>query len=362
MNETSTRTIIIDPILEALGWNVRDPDLVELEYPTIDGKFVDYALKLNGKPVLLVEAKAVDGQIDDVKSITQVVGYAANNGIVWCILTNGIKWRVYKSIENCAAPDKLMYEVSLDPRENESEGLTVDQIANKLNRISADEMARGTLDEVGERIFTDGKVRKALHSLMKDPPRKFVTLIRENTSDSNLTLNQIRESLSRIADDNIGVEGLIFGSGTVQKITNTETGNSTDSSPAARKTGRAGKGKSPYDESHHISGKPRESIQLYKSIERICAQLSSTGISKRYLSKNIKFECNNKCFCSVKIYKSGLRVRLNLKYGNIENPPNFARDVSDISHWGDFELRISNDKELKIAEEYIRQSFESVCK
>ena len=59
LKEMSTRTIIVDPLLEALGWNVRDPDEVQLESPTVDSKSVDYALLLNRKPVLLVEAKSL---------------------------------------------------------------------------------------------------------------------------------------------------------------------------------------------------------------------------------------------------------------------------------------------------------------
>jgi predicted transport protein len=43
LKEYPTRTILIDPLLEALGWDIRDPDDVELEYPTVDGKSVDYA-------------------------------------------------------------------------------------------------------------------------------------------------------------------------------------------------------------------------------------------------------------------------------------------------------------------------------
>jgi len=31
LKETPTRTIFIDPLLEALGWNVRDPDEVQLD-------------------------------------------------------------------------------------------------------------------------------------------------------------------------------------------------------------------------------------------------------------------------------------------------------------------------------------------
>ena len=47
IKEYPTRTIFIDPLLQALGLDVRDPDEVQLEYPTIDGKSVDHAPKVN---------------------------------------------------------------------------------------------------------------------------------------------------------------------------------------------------------------------------------------------------------------------------------------------------------------------------
>jgi len=151
LKETPTRTIVVDPLLEALGWDVRDPDEVQLEYPTVDNKSVDYALKINRTPVLLVEAKALEDTLDDVKAVTQVCGYAANDGIVWCILTNGILWRIYRSVERCPAPDKMMYEVNLDP--NAPEGMAVEQIGRQMWRFSREELARGTLDELGEKTF-----------------------------------------------------------------------------------------------------------------------------------------------------------------------------------------------------------------
>lgn len=60
LKEYPTRTIFIDPLLQALGWGVRDPEEVELEYPTINGKSVDYAPKINRKPVLFIEAKPLN--------------------------------------------------------------------------------------------------------------------------------------------------------------------------------------------------------------------------------------------------------------------------------------------------------------
>jgi len=164
LKEYSTRIIFIDPLLQALGWNVKDPDEVELEYPTIDGKSVDYAPKINRKPVLFIEAKPLNDPLTDVKSITQVVGYAANAGVEWCILTNGVTYKVYHSTEKAEAPDKLLFEVSIDPIE--TEGITIQQIAEQFARFSRDAMAKGLLDEIGEQIFITGKIRKALDKLL----------------------------------------------------------------------------------------------------------------------------------------------------------------------------------------------------
>ena len=189
LKEYPTRTIFIDPLLGALGWDVRDPDEVQLEYPTVDNKSVDYAMKINRKAVLLVEAKQLGDTLDDVKAITQVVGYAVNDGIEWCVLTNGVKYKVYKASENVSAPDKLLFEVSIDSRD--SKGLTIEQIARQLTRFSRDSLAEGVLDRLGTEIFTTGKVRKALDRLFVDAPASLVRLIRKNMGDDSVAPSQI---------------------------------------------------------------------------------------------------------------------------------------------------------------------------
>ena len=154
LKETPTRVIFTDVLLQALGWDVRNPDEVELECPTIDGKSVDYALKIERRPVLFVEAKPLNDPLIDVKSITQVVGYAANAGVEWCVLTNGVTYKVYHSTEKAEAPEKLLFEVSIDPKENK--GIPVQQIAERFSRFSRDAMAKGVLDEIGKEIMGCG--------------------------------------------------------------------------------------------------------------------------------------------------------------------------------------------------------------
>lgn len=52
MNETNTRVLLIEPLLDALEWDIHDLNVVTREYKVFDGTFLDYALKLSGKPAL----------------------------------------------------------------------------------------------------------------------------------------------------------------------------------------------------------------------------------------------------------------------------------------------------------------------
>ena len=196
LKETPTRIIFTDVLLQALGWDVRNPDEVELECPTIDGKSVDYALKIDRKPVLFLEAKPLNDPLIDVKSITQVVGYAANAGVEWCVLTNGVMYKVYHSTEKAEAPEKLLFEVSIDPKENK--GMPVQQIAERLSRLSRDSTAKGVLDELGKETFTMGKIRKALDKIFAEPPSAFVRLVRSTIGDDTIKPADVKKALGRL--------------------------------------------------------------------------------------------------------------------------------------------------------------------
>jgi len=196
LKELPTRMIFIDVLLQALGWDVRNPDEVEVECPTIDGKSVDYALKIDRKPVLFLEAKPLNDPLTDVKSITQVVGYAANAGVEWCVLTNGVTYKVYHSTEKAEAPDKLLFEVSIDQTENK--GMPIQQVVERFSRLSRDSMAKGILDEIGRETFTIGKIRKALDKIFAEPPNTFVRLVRSTIGDDTIKPAQVKKALGRL--------------------------------------------------------------------------------------------------------------------------------------------------------------------
>jgi predicted transport protein len=340
IKEIPTRTIFIDSLMKSLGWNVTETDEVELEFPTIDGKSVDYATKINHKPVLFIEAKPLNDSLTDVKAITQVVGYATNAGVEWCILTNGANYKVYRSTEKAEAPDKLLFEVSIDPKE--SEGKSVQQIAEQFNRFSRDSMAKGVLDEIGEHVFTMGKIRKALDKLFANPPENFIKIVRSFVGEESITPTQIKTSLSRLWTQSSEVP---------QNLPIITT-------PPTTK-GEKQRGED-YGEDYHLEGKPKEVIELFRTIDKFCRELSPNSIQKENHKKYIGYKYKKAIFCSINIQKSGLRIYLKLNYSRLENPPDYVRDVSKIGHWGvgDVELAIDSIEELDVAKSFIRQSFD----
>lgn len=351
LKETPTRTIFVDPILGALGWDVRDPDEVQLEYPTIDGKSVDYALKINRKPLLLVEAKGLYDSLGDVKDITQTTGYAANDGIVWCILTNGVRWRVYRSIEQCPAPDKLMYEVSFAP--SDLEGIALEQVAEQFMRFSREQMAQGVLDALGEQTFTDGKVRKALHSLITDPPKVLLKLVRNATGDKSLRPQTVRESLGRL------LSPLLASAGQARRTKSAATPGR--KVPAIKTEGTVrSKSDSIYTEQLHIEGKPSEVLEIYRKLDQFCLGLRPGAVVKRCLAKYIAYSEGKRTFCSAHLQQAGMRVWLKLDFQKLTAAPSFARDVSRVGHWGvgNLELQITNSQQLNDSIPLIRQSFD----
>jgi hypothetical protein len=346
LKEYPTRTIFIDPLLAALGWDVRDPDEVELEYPTVDGKSVDYAMKVNQKVVLLLEAKQLGDPLDDVKSITQIVGYAANDGIEWCVLTNGVRYRVYKASERASAPDKLLFEVSIDPRD--SAGVPVEQLAKQLSRLSRESMAQGLLDQLGTEIFTTGKVRKALDRLFVEAPISLIRLIRKTIGDDLVTPSQIQQALGRIWDTG--------------KATITSTFEPTKSRREERKV--VDRPTDKYTETHHTEGKPNEVVELYRGLDRFCQDLAPGRVARSYKAKYISWSLEKAIFCCAHLQQGGLRVWVKTDPRALEPSSSFARDVSKIGHWGvgDVELAINSLERLHDAEAFILQSFENTTR
>jgi predicted type IV restriction endonuclease len=92
VNESDTVTIVIDMLCDIFGFDKYSE--ITSEY-AIRSTYVDLAIKIDGALQIIIEVKAIGHDIKEAHT-KQAVDYAANEGVDWVILTNGIHWQIYK--------------------------------------------------------------------------------------------------------------------------------------------------------------------------------------------------------------------------------------------------------------------------
>ncbi len=109
--ETRTRQALIDPMLRALGWDVEDPNAVELEYG-IKRKWADYALMESSRSIAVIEAKALGKALNDDEKM-QALNYANMNGIFYMAVTNGDHWQMFDVFKRVPLDHRILMEFQL---------------------------------------------------------------------------------------------------------------------------------------------------------------------------------------------------------------------------------------------------------
>jgi predicted transport protein len=310
-NEANTKALLVEPMLSALGWDTTDVDQVEREYRVYDKTALDYALKIDGELRLFVEAKAVGKQLDDKAFISQTVNYANNEGVVWCVLTNGLAYRVYKTNEPVAMEDKPLFEVDL------TEGST-SEVAQALQLLGCDALANGALEAWGERVFTDNRVRQALGALAAKPPPELIKQLRKAAGKPEVSGERLQESLTRIID--VGEKaGPAVSPGPVKVKKPPE------------KPPEKGK---PFPLDHHLGGKPAAMVDLFEQVDEFARSLGA-DVSRRVRKFYVGYYAGRRSFLTVEIQRQRLILYLNLD-PTTASPWNdeVMRDVREIGHYG----------------------------
>ncbi|MEX0808586.1 MAG: type I restriction enzyme HsdR N-terminal domain-containing protein [Dongiaceae bacterium] len=109
VSEADTVSIIRDMLADVLGYNKFSEVTTEL---AIRGTFVDLAVTVEESIRFLVEVKAIGIELKD-NHVRQAIDYGANKGIEWVVLTNGIRWRVYRILFKQPIDKSLVFECDL---------------------------------------------------------------------------------------------------------------------------------------------------------------------------------------------------------------------------------------------------------
>src|SRR5690606_20216636 len=114
-----------------------------------------------------------------------------------------------------------------------------------------------------------------------------------------------------------------------------------------------------YTEQDHLQKINSETtLELYRQIkERLLNLDDNVAIqAKKYW---ISFTINNNIFSDIVLQNNGLKIYINLKFGDLQDPNQIARNVSNIGHYGNgaYEIKINDlDDDIDYLLSLIKQS------
>ena len=111
-----------------------------------------------------------------------------------------------------------------------------------------------------------------------------------------------------------------------------------------------------YSEDDHLINKSDEIRELYETFKEAIFKLNN-NIDIKPKKQEIGFTNDGKIFTDICIQKSSLKLWINLKKGELDDPKGLARDMHGIGHWGngDYELIITDTKDLEYIMSLVKQ-------
>lgn len=195
MGEANTKEMLVRPFIEALGWEFL-PSEVMLEYPVRMASRrtkVDYALMLEGTPIVFVEAKGLDTGLSESHR-EQITSYLHNEeGVEWGLLTNG---KEYEFFRYDGTPSGLpLGRVRLA------------QLARRIDivkTLSKRSVEAGESKQIAKRVRARRIAVSTLRSDKDDIAKKIANLVADyigETSVSSTLETEAKELIDRVIED-----------------------------------------------------------------------------------------------------------------------------------------------------------------
>ena len=111
-----------------------------------------------------------------------------------------------------------------------------------------------------------------------------------------------------------------------------------------------------YSEEDHLANKSEEITELYEAYKDAILNLAD-NIEIQARKDYIAFKKNSN-IADITIQRKGLKMWINLKKGNLDDPKKITRDVSETGHWGngDYELLITDTNNLEYIMSLVKQA------
>ncbi|MEQ8771172.1 MAG: type I restriction endonuclease [Phycisphaerales bacterium] len=169
LTEEATKTALVLPFIRELGYDIFNPSEVMPEF-TADvgikkGEKVDYAICVNGSPIILFECKPCGAKLDSYSS--QLYRYFSVTKARIAILTDGVVYRFYSDLTE---PNKLdtspFYVLSLDKLSKDA--------ADRLAQFSKENFNLDMVLADAEKMRIKNAIRAHFIREMEQPSDSFV--------------------------------------------------------------------------------------------------------------------------------------------------------------------------------------------
>ena len=188
MTEEATKNALIMPFLQALGYDVFNPLEV---VPEMDcdinkkkGEKIDYAIIKDGEPIMVIECKHWQQDLDIHKA--QLSRYFVATKAKFGILTNGIEYRVFTDLVNPNLMDEIPFLVF------DIEHLRDSQLES-IKRFSKEdfdiEKIMGSANEL--KYMTE--LKKLIKDIIENPTPDFVKSLAKNIYSGKFTENVLTQ-------------------------------------------------------------------------------------------------------------------------------------------------------------------------
>lgn len=172
LTEEATKTSMVLPFFQILGYDVFDPNEFVPEYVsdigTKKGEKVDYAIFQNNIPIILIEAKNVNENLD--KHGNQLYRYFSVTKAKFAILTNGICYQFYTDLDETNKMDeKPFLEINILEIKDNS--------IYELKRFQKDCFNEKEIFNIASELKYSNEIKKKILYQFTDPDDEFCNYI-----------------------------------------------------------------------------------------------------------------------------------------------------------------------------------------
>jgi len=186
-NEEMTKQALIIPFLQVLGFDVFNPLEVKSEYDSDFGKKkgekVDYAIFKDDTPIMFIEAKAVNENLENHDA--QLSRYFnATTDVKLAILTNGVQYKFFTDLNSNNIMDENPF-IQLDITNLSGNDIEV------LSKFRKESFEKDELLRYAEELIYTSNLNGKLSELFKNPSDDFIRYLVKDFSDTRITANVV---------------------------------------------------------------------------------------------------------------------------------------------------------------------------